>query len=508
MYADGLTETSTVTPSGSTDNATRQNSRAETARVSRPPVALLGVAFDNLTLRETVERIEKMIASRRPHHVVTANVDFLAQARGDMELHRILLDAHLVLCDGTPLVWASRLFGNSLSERVAGADVVPELIRLAAKNNHRLFFLGATEAANTQAIAKLRQQFPALAISHYSPPFRSLLEMNDAEIIRRIRDAKPDLLLVAFGCPKAEKWLAMHYRELGVPVVMGVGATIDFLAGQIKRAPLWMQRGGVEWIYRLRQEPQRLIRRYATDLNYFCGAMLRQWWTMQSQTVSNGIQDRTSVIQSENTWQWVKAGSRLNKDSVESDAISWQEMADANRDCLLELSRTNSIDSTGAAFLVHLKKQLRRSGRQLILLSPSVAVRRVLRVMQLEGYFEVASNAFEARAVIEARTNERFACLGRNSNRPPGLRGEITATNAEQVAECTKAAIDRSNSTTESCIDLAAVRFVDSGGVKLLLHAVEIARAHGVHLRFSDPCSSVRNVLRVSNLDHLLEQSK
>src|SRR5512140_3583471 len=177
MYVDQLTETSSALLTASASDAPDLSVSAKHARVARQPIALLGVAFDNLTLRETVGRLEEMIVSGRPHYVVTANVDFLAQARRDLELQRILLTAPLVLCDGTPLVWASRLFGNRLPERVAGADVVPELIRMAAKKHYPLFFLGTTDEANTQATARLRAQFPALEISHYSPPFRPLLEM-------------------------------------------------------------------------------------------------------------------------------------------------------------------------------------------------------------------------------------------------------------------------------------------------------------------------------------------
>src|SRR5881275_2172784 len=133
---------------GSTKEFRSQPEKAPAVPVHAPPIALLGVPFDKVTMAEAVERIEQMIASRAPHYVVTANVDFLVQARRDLELQRILLNSALVVCDGTPLVWASRLFGNPLPERVAGADLLPELIRVAAKKNYRLFFLGTTEAAN------------------------------------------------------------------------------------------------------------------------------------------------------------------------------------------------------------------------------------------------------------------------------------------------------------------------------------------------------------------------
>jgi N-acetylglucosaminyldiphosphoundecaprenol N-acetyl-beta-D-mannosaminyltransferase len=411
MYAEGFTEASSAFLTATANDAAEPSIVVEVSRLARQPIALLGVAFDNLTLRETLDRVEEMIVSRRSHYVVTANVDFLAQARRDLELQHILLNAPLVLCDGTPLVWASRLFGNPLPERVAGADVVPELIRLAANKNYRLFFLGATEEANTRAIGRLRARFPKLEIGHYSPPFRPLLEMDDAEMIRRIRAAKPDLLFVAFGCPKAEKWLATHYLQLGVPVAMGVGATIDFLAGSVKRAPLWMQRGGVEWIYRLCQEPRRLSKRYTTDLWYFCGAIVRQWWTMKLRGGPGRSQTRTAAIQSEKTWQRVQPASCLNKDSIERDAAWWKGIAGAARHCLLELAEVKAMDSTAVGVLVHLRKQLRLSGWQLILLSPSPAVRRALKTMRLETFFEVATDALEARAVIEARVRERGAFM-------------------------------------------------------------------------------------------------
>src|SRR6478735_4562437 len=134
------------------------------SRSFRPPISILGVRFDNVTIAETLEIIERMIATREPHYVVTANVDFVVQAQHDVELRRIFFDAHLVLCDGTPLVWASRLLGNPLCERVAGADVVPLLISLAEKKGYRVFFLGAAPDSIERAVANVQARHPALRI--------------------------------------------------------------------------------------------------------------------------------------------------------------------------------------------------------------------------------------------------------------------------------------------------------------------------------------------------------
>ena len=131
------------------------------------PIAILGVPFDNVSTDETLRIIDDMIASRRPHYLVTANVDFLVQAAHDVELRRIMFDAHLVLCDGTPLVWASKFLGNPLRERVAGSDLVPLLLKVAAEKGYRPFFLGATPDSIEAAVAKARQQYPKLECAGY-----------------------------------------------------------------------------------------------------------------------------------------------------------------------------------------------------------------------------------------------------------------------------------------------------------------------------------------------------
>ena len=293
----------------------------ERANYAHPPIAILGVPFDNITTAETVATIDRMVASRQPHYLVTANVDFLVQAQEDVELRRILFDAHLVLCDGTPLVWASRLLGNPLLERVAGADLVPLLLRVAAEKQYRVFFLGATPESCTQAVNNLKKLHPTLIIAdHYSPPFNKLLEMDHDEIKQRILAAKPDLLFVSFGCPKQEKWIAMHYRSLGVPVSAGVGATIDFLGGSVKRAPVWMQRAGLEWTYRLAQEPRRLFKRYFKDLWVFGWKILRQLWQLQLK--QSRKEPDTSREKTRPTQRWIKPQAPESQDAQQSFTLS------------------------------------------------------------------------------------------------------------------------------------------------------------------------------------------
>jgi len=216
------------------------------SRPSELPIAILGVSFDPMTLISAVDRIGTMIESRRPHYVVTPNVDFLVQAQHDTELHQILANADLVLCDGKPLVWASRWLGNALPARVAGSDLVPLLLQRAAERGWKIFLLGGAEGVGAEAARRIAADHPSLpAVAHYSPPLRPLAQMNHDEIIARLHAAQPDLVLVCFGCPKQEKWIFQNYRAAGVPVMIGAGGTVDFLAGRLKRAPQWMRRTGL-----------------------------------------------------------------------------------------------------------------------------------------------------------------------------------------------------------------------------------------------------------------------
>ncbi len=242
-------------------------------------MAILGIPFHTMTLAGAVDRIEAMVADGGVHYVVTPNVDFLVKAQRDTELRRILVRADLVLCDGKPIVWASHLLGGALPARVSGSDLIPSLIQSAARLGWRIFLLGGSPEVAAAAARRIAETHPSLPpVAFYSPPFRPLSEMNDAEIIEKVRAARPDVMLVCFGCPKQEKWMSRNRDALGVPVMIGAGATIDFLADKVARAPVWMQRSGTEWLFRLLQEPRRLAWRYADDLLHFFPAVLRQRW--------------------------------------------------------------------------------------------------------------------------------------------------------------------------------------------------------------------------------------
>jgi N-acetylglucosaminyldiphosphoundecaprenol N-acetyl-beta-D-mannosaminyltransferase len=226
-------------------------------------VAVMGLPLANVTASEAVERIEELILSGGTHQVATANLDFWLNSLHDVHLHRIIAGCSLVLPDGMPLVWISRLLGHPLKERVSGADMVPMLAELSARKGYGIYLLGGRTGVAERAKKQLEAMYPGVKIvGHHAPPLADLERMDHGDTLERIRAAKPDILLVAFGNPKQEKWIRMHAKRLGVPVSIGIGGSMDMLVGDVHRAPGWMQRSGLEWLGRCAQEPMRLLPRY------------------------------------------------------------------------------------------------------------------------------------------------------------------------------------------------------------------------------------------------------
>jgi N-acetylglucosaminyldiphosphoundecaprenol N-acetyl-beta-D-mannosaminyltransferase len=236
---------------------------APTADATRPRLQLGGILVDHAGLRTAADRIRDFALSGTPHQVVTVNLDFLSIAARDAQFRDTLNGADLAVADGMPVVWLSRFKGEPLSERVAGVELVHESCRIAAELGKSVFLLGAAEGVGELAAERLQTMYPGLRIAGtYSPPMGPLDAAANQRIVDLIQLAAPDFLFVALGAPRQDLWIREHQPELQVTVAMGVGCTLDVLAGSIRRAPYWMQSMGLEWAFRLGQEPRRLWRRY------------------------------------------------------------------------------------------------------------------------------------------------------------------------------------------------------------------------------------------------------
>ncbi|HET6465841.1 MAG TPA: WecB/TagA/CpsF family glycosyltransferase [Nitrospiria bacterium] len=243
------------------------------------PLKLLGVKVDRATMEETIDAVKALIRSheRRGRYLCVANVHSVVCSRRNEKIKAVMNASWLTVADGMPLLWSAGLLGCPIKERVAGPDLMTNLLGVSEKEGFKNFFYGSSDAVLTALSKNLTERFPRLRIvGAIAPPFRPLTPAQDLEIVEAIHAASPDILWVGLGAPKQELWMAEHSGRLRVPVMIGVGAAFDFHAGHKSRAPLWMQKSGLEWAWRLYQEPGRLWKRYLIDDLPFFWYILKQ----------------------------------------------------------------------------------------------------------------------------------------------------------------------------------------------------------------------------------------
>jgi len=235
-------------------------------------INVIDVKINNVSMKETLEAIEVFIKERRPSYIVTPNTDHIVKLHRDPEFRKVYDGAALVCADGAPVLWAAKFLGKPLKEKVSGSDILPRLCEIAQKKGYKIFFLGGKPGSALKAAEVLKEKHPNLqVVGVYCPSFGFEFDDNEnRRIVDMIKSSRPDMLLVGLGAPKQEKWIYKHYKELDVPVSIGIGGTFEFIAGMIRRAPKWMQRVGLEWLWRLTMEPKRLWKRYLVeDLEFF-----------------------------------------------------------------------------------------------------------------------------------------------------------------------------------------------------------------------------------------------
>jgi len=242
-----------------------------------PRVNILGVGISAINMAMALETIERWIIEQSPHYVCVTPVHSVMDCQRDLELRRIQNASGLSTPDGMPLVWLSRLKGFRHVERVYGPDLMLALCERSAAKGYRHFFYGGAEGVPEQLASVLQKRFPGLQVAgFFSPPFRPLAPEEDEQIVQIINKAAPDVVWVGLGSPKQERWMAEHVGRLTAPVLIGVGAAFDFLTGRKPQAPRWMQRAGLEWLFRLLTEPRRLWRRYLINNPLFVALVVLQ----------------------------------------------------------------------------------------------------------------------------------------------------------------------------------------------------------------------------------------
>lgn len=232
-----------------------------------PRITFMNTEIDNLTMEETLQAVDALIKKGKGNYVVNPNVDCIVQLETNKKLHEIYANASLILTDGTPLLWIAHWYGTPIKQKISGSDLFPLLCKMAARKGYKMFFLGAGKGVAKKAAENLTKRYQGLnVVGTYSPPYG--FEKDEAEVDKiksMIQHAQPHMLIVCLGCPKQERFIYDHCRDLSVSVSFGMGASLDFEAGNIKRAPRWMSDHGVEWFYRFLKEPRRLFKRYFID---------------------------------------------------------------------------------------------------------------------------------------------------------------------------------------------------------------------------------------------------
>lgn len=227
----------------------------------------LNTCVNNITMDEAIQNINNMISQDKKSYVVAVNVDVIMKIEQDEYLKKISDEADMTLIDGKPLIWISKLKKTPIKEKISGSDLVPKLCELAADKEYTIFILGGKEGIAEKAKQELEKKHPTIKIvGTYSPTIgfeKNSKELNS--INKMISKQKPDLLFACLGCPKQEKWIYENIDKYDAKVSICAGATVDFLAGNVKRAPKWMSNHGLEWFYRFLQEPKRLFKRYFID---------------------------------------------------------------------------------------------------------------------------------------------------------------------------------------------------------------------------------------------------
>ena len=236
--------------------------------------------IDSLNMEQTVAHIEQYMNGKRTRQHVVVNVAKIVEMRKDRHLQEIISSCDLINADGLPIVWASRLLGNPLPCRVAGVDLFQNLVKLCAEKGYQPFFFGAREWVAKKVVNNFKERHPGLSVAGYRNGYYAKEE--EPGIAKTIRDSKADILFVGFSSPMKEKFLNRWMDVMQIPFCMGVGGSFDIIAGRTKRAPVWMQRCGMEWLYRLRQEPRRMWKRYAKTNPVFIWMVFKEYLKLKA----------------------------------------------------------------------------------------------------------------------------------------------------------------------------------------------------------------------------------
>lgn len=483
-----------------------------TQRKGAIPLILFGVPLHNLTFASTLERIDDLVATEQSKLVATANLDFHRVATEDPEMQRILFDADIMMADGFPVVKLSSLFGPRLKERVTGSDITPMLAEHAARKGHRLFFLGAAPGVAQQAADILTKKHPGLnVVGCYSPEKADVVTMKSDVILQQLEDTKPDIMLVAFGAPKQEKWIQMHRAEWKVPVSMGIGGSLDFIAGAQMRSPVWMQKLGLEWLGRMLANPKRLAGRYLHDGLYLLRAIIRLTAIRLSPRGPLSVPfDQTPEGKNLSGLNSVYAVMKSIETLEEGELEAARLLEGAEGKNLVVMPESAEwLTSVELGMLVYLAGNCRKQNRTLLVYPPSRKVERLLYAHGLNHCFSISSKPSAIIPELERRNGESTTgSVARDDANTLTLLlpAELTAVNKKQVSNLILNSWQEGALPGKIRIDASPMRFIDSAGLSLLVSLQTRAAEEQIPVSFDGASEVVKQIIKVNNLDELLKK--
>jgi N-acetylglucosaminyldiphosphoundecaprenol N-acetyl-beta-D-mannosaminyltransferase len=468
----------------------------------RKLLIILGVPIDDLSMPEALDRLEEFIkighATGKSHQVATVNADFVVNSLHDPELRRILQESDMATADGMPLVMGARLLGVPLADRVTGADLVPALAERAAQKGYSIFLLGARPGVAARAGQILQSRYPGLKIvGIISPPNTSVLEM-DQSILDEVKAARPDILLVAFGNPKQEKWISMYARELSVPICIGIGGTLDMIAGITRRAPLWMQRSGLEWLYRLMQEPRRLWKRYVLDMGYFGFFFVGQWWAMRRGHVPSTLLPLSDTIVVDNT-VILHIQGRMDANNLAAFVDQATQALAISPFLIVNLAKAEFLDSSAMGALVALANRARAAGGGVRLVSIPPTIARILSLVRLDRFFDIDADVetslkscrISSETWVEpAQDHQGWLVV----KMPQSLDG---ATAPAVIDNC----LERMKENARLILDFTETIFVASAGLAAMVKLNRQSKEYGGELRVIGCSGDVLRAIKLVKLD-------
>jgi N-acetylglucosaminyldiphosphoundecaprenol N-acetyl-beta-D-mannosaminyltransferase len=474
--------------------------------VTEIPLVILGVPFHAVNNRQTLDWCLEHVQKKSPGYVTTPNLDFLMQAGKDPELYRILIQSDLVIADGMPIVWLSRCLGPRLPERVAGSDLVLSLSQGAAEREYTVFHLGGKEGVPEKAGEVLAEKFEGFRLAGaYSPPKADLLEMNHDEILEKISSANPDILYVAFGAPKQEKWINLHFRDWQVPLALGIGGSLDFLAGEQVRAPKWMQKTGLEWIWRLKTDPARLWKRYGSNLLFLGGAVLKlirlRWKALRPAENLDIPQEYADQV-TPYAWKPLQTYEQA-KEFLQYFAGNPDRMP------LLNMAGCSWLSSLELGALLTLAQRVKTTGRLPLICEVPGRITEWMEVNHLQAWFQWPRvTADWPRCIPESEYNgPRVLSPSYGTVRliPPV---ELTVSTLAAWKEDVEKILDRLPPETKDVeVDAREMTFLDSAGLGYLVSLCGRIRERGIQWKLLNLSGAPLITIRLARLEKVLLQA-